>query len=121
MAKVLKWFAGLMLAAGLTAALPGAALAQRHHGGSFHGNYHGGYHGGYRGYHGGYYRGGGYRGGWYRGGGWGWGPAFGLGLGLGLGYPYYGGYYDYGPRCGWVPVRIWRNGYLVYRRVWRCW
>lgn len=39
-----------------------------------------------------------------------------------VGY-YYGGPYYYGPQadCGWVRVRVWRNGYWVLRRAWRCW
>jgi hypothetical protein len=67
-------------------------------------------HGGYG--HGGGWHGGGWHGGGWRGGGWGWGG------------PYWGAYpgYYYGPSdCGWVRVRVLRNGYWVVRRVWRCW
>ena len=67
----------------------------------------------------------------------GFGPAFAAGLGLGIpafyggyGYyddPYYDDYgpayasYAYAPSCGWAPVRVWRHGYVVIRRAWRCW
>jgi hypothetical protein len=97
-----------------------------------------------RGWHGGGWHGGGWRGGGWRGGGWGWGgwgPGFAVGLGLGAAgaygaYPYYGGYYGDpyyygggpyyagyygGGACGWRTVRVWRYGYMTYRRVWRCW
>lgn len=56
-------------------------------------------------------------GGWghgWRGGGWGWGP----GPFWGYGYPYYGGPYYAGPGCGYV--RVWRHGYWVLRRPYRC-
>jgi hypothetical protein len=46
---------------------------------------------------------------------WGWGP-WGPGVGWGQGNPYF-----FGPRCGWVHIRVWRNGQRVVRRVWRCW
>lgn len=61
----------------------------------------GGHHGGHGGWHGG---------------GWGWGlPYFGS-------YPYYYQPYYYDPAdCGWVRVRVLRNGRWVPRRVWRCW
>ena len=62
-----------------------------------------------------YCRGGGYYGVCGQWGGWGWGP-WGPGVGWGQGNPYF-----YGPRCGWVHVRAWRNGHQVIRRVWRCW
>ena len=56
---------------------------------------------------------------YYRGcgqwGAWGWGP-WGPGVGWGQGNPYF-----YGPRCGWVRVRVWHNGHRVVRRDWRCW
>ena len=48
--------------------------------------------------------------------------------GWGGGYPY--GYYPYAyyPRpyyyaapCGWVRYRVWRHGYWILRRGWRCW
>ncbi|WP_210209863.1 hypothetical protein [Pseudolabrys taiwanensis] len=124
MSRFLGLIAAVALVGGLFVLNPGPAQAQRH----------GGYHGG--GWHGGGWRGGGYgwRGGYYRrgwGGGWGWGPAIGLGIGVGSGwgwgYPY--GYYAPGPsyyygppaRCGYVRVRVWRSGYWVIRRVWRCW
>lgn len=84
-------------------ALPMAAAAQHHGGGSAHGG--GGFHGG--GFHGGGYRGGG--GGWH-GGYYGGGYPFvgGVGLGLALGavaapWSYYDGYYPgyaYGPGYG---------------------
>lgn len=135
MSRLLSFFAAAALAGGLFVAAADTAQAQRH----------GGYHGG--GYHGGGWRGGGryyggWRGGYYRGGyarGWGWGPAIGLGIGVGSGwgwgYPYgyyapgsayYGPYYQpsyYGPpgRCGYARARVWRNGYWVVRRAWRCW
>jgi hypothetical protein len=50
-------------------------------------------------------------GGHWRGGGW------------GFGGPYYygGGPYYAGPNCGWSRVRVWRHGYWVVRRSWRCW
>ena len=55
----------------------------------------------------------GHRGGWH--GGWG-GPAW------GYGYPY--AYtpqpYYYEPACGWVRVRVWRQGHWVIRRVRQC-
>ena len=106
MSKFVKLFAGLALAVGLMAAMPGAAQAQHHHG-------HGGWHG-HSGWHHGWY---GYRG---------WGPGFGFGLGYSLGYPYRayyypGPYYYDEPSCGWAPVRLWRYNHWVYRRVWRCW
>jgi hypothetical protein len=112
--KFLKFFAAAALAGGLFAFAPDAAQAQRH-----------GWHGG-----GGWHHGGGWHRGWHGGGwggrrGWGWGPAVGLGIGAwGWGYPY--GYYASGPyyaapSCGWVRTRVWRHGYVVVRRVWRCW
>jgi hypothetical protein len=143
MSKLVKIVAAAVLLAGAAiATAPSPAEAQRWHGG-------GGWHGG--GWHGGGWRGGGWRGGGWRGGGWGyrrggwgwggWGPGFAVGLGLGTAaaygaYPYYGGYYGgpyyggYGPYyagyyggggCGWRTVRVWRYGYMTYRRVWRCW
>ena len=39
------------------------------------------------------------------------------------GYYGYGPYYAapyYGGDCGWVRTRVWRHGYWVVRRVWRC-
>jgi hypothetical protein len=68
--------------------------------------------------HGHFGHGGGYRGG---GGGWG-GGGWGFGWGGGWG-PYWGpDYYSYGPGdCGWVRVRVLRNGHWVVRRAWRCW
>ena len=57
----------------------------------------------------------GYYGGCGQWGGWGWGP-WGPGVGWGIGNPYF-----YGPSCGRVPVRAWRNGHRVIRRAWRCW
>ena len=40
-------------------------------------------------------------------------------------YPYYGyygpPYYAGPPACGYARVLVWRNGYRVWRRVWRCW
>jgi len=105
MAKLAKVIAAAALIAGSVAIMPGAAQAR------WHGDGHGGWHSGS--HHG------------WRGGGWGWGPGFGLGLGLGYawGYPYYYGrpYYYGPPACGWTYVRVWRNGYWVVRRVWRCW
>jgi len=63
------------------------------------------------------WHGGGWHGGHWHGGGWGFGPGFALGYGLGV-----APYYAYGPGdCGWVRVRVWRHGYWVFRRVWRCW
>ena len=126
MSKLVKMLAVVVLLAGAAIAVtPSPAEAQR------------GWHGG------------GWRGGGWRGGGWGWGgfgPGFALGVGLGAGalyagYPYYGGYYGGspyyggyggygpyyagyyggGPACGWRTVRVWRYGYMTYRRVWRCW
>jgi hypothetical protein len=98
MSKLVKIFAALALIAGVVAITPGTAFAQRHHGGGHHGG-------------GGHHFGGG--GGW-RGGG---------GFGFGWGYPYYygGGPYYGAPDCGWVRVRVWRNGHWVLRRAWRCW
>jgi hypothetical protein len=102
MSKLSKFLAGAVLAIGVAAAVPQAANAQWHH----HGGWHGGWHGG----------------------GWGWGggfaPGFALGFGVGAA-PYYGygPYYaaPYGGDCGWVRQRVWRHGYWVVRRVWRCW
>jgi len=59
----------------------------------------------------------------WRGGGWGWGgfaPGFALGV---ASAPYWYGYgpYAYGGGCGWVRTRVWRHGFWVIRRVWRCW
>lgn len=113
MSKMSKILTGVVLAAGLALAAPQAAMAQHFHGGG-HG---GGWHGGGGGWHGG--------GGHWRGGGWGggFGPGFALGLGFGAA-PYYGygPYYaaPYGGDCGWVRTRVWRHGYWVVRRVWRC-
>jgi hypothetical protein len=103
MSKLVKIFALLTLLAGAVVIVPTSADARYRHGG-------------------------------WRGGGYGWGPAIGFGFGLGLGYPYYarpyygygpyyGGGYYYGPppRCGYVRVRVWRNGYWALRRAWRCW
>jgi len=99
MAKLVKVTAAAALIAAAMVITPGTAEA-RWHGG--HGGWHHGWHGG-----------------------WGWAPAFGLGLGLGYGwgYPYYYGnpYYYGAPACGWTRVRVWRHGYWVIRRVWRCW
>ncbi len=123
MSKVMKFFAGIVLVVSLFAFTPGNADAR----------WAGGWHGG--GWHGGGWRGGGWRGGgWggWRRGGWGWGPGFavgfapafawgagpGWGWGPGWGNPYW---YASGPRCGWVPVRVWRSGRPVLRSVWRCW
>jgi len=55
-----------------------------------------------------------YHGGCGQWGGWGWGP-WGPGVGWGQGNPYF-----YGPRCGWVHIRGWRDGHRIVRRVWRC-
>ena len=121
MSKVLKILASAALVAGAIAFASGPAAAQHswhggggHSGGSWHGGGGGNWHGGGS-WHGG---GWGYRGwGWgYRGWGWGWPAYYGYG-------PYYGPYYYAGgpANCGWVPVQVWRNGYLVTRRVWRCW
>ena len=99
MSKLLKIFAVLSLLTGAVAIVPTAANAQYYH------HHHGG----------------------WRGGGYGWGPAFGFGFGLGYARPYYGygsyygGYYAPPPRCGYVRMRVWRNGYWVLRRAWRCW
>jgi hypothetical protein len=103
MSKLVKIFALLTLLAGAVVVVPTSADARYRHGG-------------------------------WRGGGYGWGPAIGFGFGLGLGYPYYarpyygygpyyGGGYYYGPppRCGYVRVRVWRNGHWALRRAWRCW
>jgi len=64
-------------------------------------------------------RGGHHGGGWHGGGGW-------RGGGWGLGVPYiapyyYQPYYYGGADCGWVRVRVLRNGHWVIRRAWRCW
>lgn len=103
-----KLLAGLILIVGLLSGLPNGAEAHwRRHG------WHGGY---------------------------GWGPAIGLGIGVGSGwgwgypygyyaprpyyrpYPYYRSYYYAPPpRCGYVRTRVWRHGYWVVRRAWRCW
>jgi hypothetical protein len=99
MSKFSKLLAGAVLALGVAVAVPQAAMAQHH------GHWHGGGH--------------------WRGGGWGggFGPGFALGFGLGAA-PYYGygPYYaaPYGGDCGWVRQRVWRHGYWVVRRVWRC-
>jgi hypothetical protein len=103
MSKLVKIFSGIALIVSVVAFAPGSAEA-RWHGGGWHG--HGGWHGGW------------HRG--WRGGGWGWGPAVGFGWGWGAPYAYYPGPY-YGGDCGWVRVRVWRNGHRVLRRVWRCW
>jgi len=111
MSKLVKLFAALALIISVIAIAPGGAEAR------WGGGWHGGWHGG--GWNGGWHRG--WGGGW---GGWGWGPAFGWGWGPawgggpGWGNPYF---YSAGPRCGWVRVRAWRNGYWVPRRAWRCW
>jgi hypothetical protein len=92
MSKLVKFFAIVVLLAGAIAVTPGTAEAR-------HGGHGGGHHGG----------------GWHGGGGWrggGWGPGFGY---------YYGGPYYYAPACGWVRVRVWRNGHWALRRAWRCW
>ena len=95
MSKFTKLLAGIVLAAGVAAAAPQAAMAQWHH----HHHWHGGGWGGF-------------------------GPGFALGLGVAAA-PYYGygPYYaaPYGGDCGWVRQRVWRHGYVVIRRVWRCW
>jgi len=102
MSRFTKLLAGVVLAAGLSAAVPQVAMAQHHwHGGGGH-HWHGG--------------------GW----GGGFGPGFALGFGLGAAPYYYGGgpYYAspyYGGDCGWVRTRVWRHGYWHIRRVWRCW
>jgi hypothetical protein len=121
MSKLVKFFAIAALIAGAFAMTPGPAAAQHHggHGGAGHWGGGGGHWGG----GGGHWGGGGYRGG--RGWGGGWGPGFVLGFGPGWGwggypYSYYGDYYG-APRCGWVPVRRWRNHHWVLRRAWRCW
>ena len=117
MSKLMKFFASISLVASLLAFAPSNAEAR----------WAGGWHGG--GWHGG-----GWRGGWggWRGGGWGWGPAFavgfapafawgvgpGWGWGPGWGNPYW---YAASPRCGRVPVQVWRFGRPVLRSVWRCW
>jgi hypothetical protein len=99
MSKFSKILAGLTLAIGVAVAAPQAANAQWHH-------------------HGGHWHGGGWGG---------FGPGFALGFGIGAapyyGYgPYYAAPYAYGPGgCGWVRTRVWRHGYWVVRRVWRCW
>ncbi|HXZ21449.1 MAG TPA: hypothetical protein VEH78_01635 [Pseudolabrys sp.] len=118
MSKLMKFFAAGALALTLVAYAPGGAEARW--GGGWHGGWHGGW-GGWRGP------------GWgWRRPGWGWGPGFavgfapayawgvgpGWGWGPGWGNPYW---YAAGPRCGWVPVRVWRNGWVVRRVVWRCW
>ncbi|HEY4077403.1 MAG TPA: hypothetical protein VGM26_10790 [Rhizomicrobium sp.] len=109
MSKVTKLLTALCVAGAALAAMPNAALAQRHGGGGWHGG-GGHWHGG-----GGHWRGGG-----WRGGGWGWGPGFALGFGA----PYYGGYYGSpyysGDSCGYTRVRVWRNGHWVLRRAYRC-
>ena len=123
MSRLMKCFATVALIFSLIALAPVSAEAR----------WGGGWHGG--GWHGGGWRGGGWggwRGGGWRGGGWGWGPAFavgfapafawgvgpGWGWGPGWGNPYWNAG---GPRCGWVPVRVWRFGRPVVRSVWRCW
>jgi hypothetical protein len=59
---------------------------------------------------GGHHGGGGWHGGWHGG-------------GSGWGVPYWGRYpYYYAPGdCGWVRMRVWRHGYWVVQRFWRCW
>jgi hypothetical protein len=98
MSKIFRTIASAALIAGALALVPGSAQARWH--GGWHGGWHHGWHGG----------------GW----GWGW-PAFGAGLGLGYvaSSPYYYAPY-YGGGCGWRPIRVWRHGYWVVRRVWRC-
>jgi hypothetical protein len=102
MSRFGKLLAGVILALGLTAAVPQIASAQHFHGG-FHG---GGFHGG------GFHHFGGFR---HRG----FGPGFALGLGIGAA-PYYAAPYYYDDGGGWVRQRVWRGGYWVVRRVWRC-
>lgn len=109
MSKFVKLFAALALIAGIFAVTPNVASARP---GGWHG---GGWHGG------GWHHGGGWRGGGWRGGGWGWGPGLAFGFGLASPYYYGGPYYAQAPACGWVRVRVWRNGHRVLRRVWRCW
>jgi hypothetical protein len=99
MSKFTKLMAGAILALGIAAAAPQAAMAQHWHGGGWGRGWHGG--------------------------GWGWGgfaPGFALGLGV-ASAPYWYGYgpYAYGGSCGWVHTRVWRHGFWVIRRVWRCW
>jgi hypothetical protein len=93
---------------------PGAASAQRFHGGGWHG-------GGW---------GGGWRGAGWRGGGWGWrGPAVGLGVGLGLASAAaWGSGWGWGPSPGWGPswgAPGWSyasyGGCTTWRRVWTGW
>lgn len=104
MSKITKLLAGLCVAVAALAAMPDAALAQRHGGGGGH-HGGGGWHGG-----GGHWRGGGWRGG-------GWGPGFAIGFGAPA---YYGSPYYYGDGCGYTRVRVWRNGHWVLRRAYRC-
>jgi hypothetical protein len=113
MSKLLKYFAAVALVAGAMAFTPNVASAQRHHGGGGGGWHHGGGGGGWR-HHG-------WRGGGWRGGGWGWGPGFALGFGAAYPYYYGGPYYAQAGDCGWVRTRVWRRGYWVIRRAWRCW
>jgi hypothetical protein len=110
MSTIIKTFLAVALA---MAVFSSAADARGGHGG--HGGHGGGWHGG--GWHGGGHYGGGWHGGHYGGGRWygGWGGAY-----LGP-YPYYAPSYYYPGDCGWVRVRVWRNGYWVVRRAWRCW
>lgn len=123
MSKHLKYFAALAMIAGAIAFTPNVASAQHHHGGGGGGGggHHGGgggggwHHGGGGGGGGGWHHHGWHGGGW-RGGGWGWGPGF--ALGFGAAYPYY---YAQAGDCGWARVRVWRHGYWVIRRAWRCW
>lgn len=102
MSKHVKFLAGAALLAGVLV-MPAGALAQHHHGGSYHG-YHGGYHHG----------------------GWG-GPHvyFGFGYPGYYGDPYYADpYYYYDPPpppdCDWERVRVWSRGHWVWRNVRRC-
>jgi hypothetical protein len=102
MPKLAKVMAAISVAVIVAAGSVTAQARGGHGGGGGHGGHGGHFHGGH--FHGGHFHGG------FGFGGWGW------------GYPYYYGAYDpgYGD-CGWVRVRVWRHGYVGYRRVWRCW
>jgi hypothetical protein len=101
MSTFTKLFAALCIAGAAVAAMPDAALAQRHHGGGgVHRGGGGHWHGG-----GGHWRGGGWR------------PGFAIGFGAPT---YYGSPYYYGENCGYTRVRVWRNGHWVLRRAYRC-
>jgi hypothetical protein len=100
MSKLTRYFAGILLAAGMALAMPNVAQARHWHGGYWNGGW---------GVH--YWRG--------------WRPRVYYGWGVPA-YPYYyrpyyRSYYYARPTCRWVRVRVWRHHHRYWRSVRRCW